>query len=113
MYKLLTLMAVILSLYAMPAQALRCNNKLINPGDDMQKVLDSCGEPDTTYFYDIKPEPLYHDHTHDAYCNHVIEYRVPETIEVWTYNFGPTQFVRELHFKDNHIVNISRPRYGQ
>ena len=114
MRKLLTVLTVISAIYAMPVQALRCNGKLINPGDDMQKVMDSCGEPDTTYFYDIMPEPIYydHNHTHDAYCNHVIEYREPETVEVWIYNFGPAQFVRELHFKANRIFNITRHRYG-
>jgi len=113
MQKFLTMLVALLSIGVMPAHALRCNGKLITPGDEKQKVQDLCGEPVDVHYYETYPEqPIYHNHTHNEYCNHANEYLPPITIEVWTYNFGPAQFIRELHFKDNRIMSIDRSRYG-
>lgn len=109
MRNLLAVVVMILSLYVMPAQAMRCNGKLIVKGDKMQKVLQICGDPDDISHYEINTEqPAYYNHTHDEYCTHPHTYLLPITIEVWTYNLGTGRFIRELHFKDNRIMSIER-----
>lgn len=107
------LTTLLIGLYAvhLPVQAMRCNNKLIVPGDGMQKVQELCGEPDNIRYYDIYNEqPIFHNHVHDEYCNHPEYIKIPITIEVWTYNMGVGQFIRELHFKENRIMDINRRR---
>lgn len=107
----LTFLVIFLSLIHLPAQAMRCNGKLIVPGDGMQKVRELCGDPGNISFYDIYNEqPVYYNHVHDDYCHHPEYIRIPTTIEVWTYDMGVGQFTRELHFKANRIMDIKRRR---
>ena len=37
---------------------------------------------------------------------------VPVWIETWTYDPGPTQFIRYLHFEDDVLMNITTGRRG-
>lgn len=112
MQKLLTILLVLLSISAMPAQALRCNGKLISTGDEKQKVQDLCGDPVDISYYDTYPEQPVYNYSDDGHDTHANENLLPVTIEVWIYNFGPGQFIRELHFRDNRIISIARTRYG-
>ncbi|MDX1608906.1 MAG: DUF2845 domain-containing protein [Halofilum sp. (in: g-proteobacteria)] len=74
-----------LSLFAVPAQALRCGTELVREGDAQFEVRRACGEPDWV--------AAYHDgHASDR--------------EIWHYNFGPNELIRVLRFRDGRLQRI-------
>ena len=103
--------------------ALRCGHRLVNKGDGKVKVYSRCGDPDFSemreryvprncnsgyqddygYFYNgiryMNDRNNYHN------C-HV------EIVEVWTYNFGPRKFMRELIFIGGILKEINSLEYG-
>ena len=118
---------LVLSLAAADAHAdyMRCERELISRGDHQGEVLAACGEPlivsqrtiyrsgfpnrrlrslslGNGYYSDITSgELIYHDRS-------VVE--VP--VDVWTYNFGPRTFMREVTFIDNRVTAIKTLGYG-
>jgi hypothetical protein len=85
--------------------------------------LGKCGEPD---FIDVRTEKrIRRDYYRDLvplwdfnrYSTRQI-YREPflvveeVVIEEWTYNFGPTRFIRYLTFENEKLVNIVTGDYG-
>lgn len=129
MRKFLLLLTAVLvtSLLSVPASAnsMRCDRELISRGDNQGEVLASCGEPmfatqktiyrsgipnrrfsslslGNGYYSDItRGELIYHNRS-------VVE--VP--VEVWTYNFGPRNFMREVTFTDGRVTAIRTLGYG-
>lgn len=102
------------------ANTLRCERDLISRGDNQGEVLAACGEPvfatqktiyrsgipnrrfgsfsalGSGYYVDITSQELIHHN------RSVVE--VP--VEVWTYNFGPRVFMREITFIDGRVDRI-------
>ena len=109
------------------ANSMRCDRDLITQGDSQGEVLVSCGEPvfatrktiirsgipnrrfgtfssiGNGYYVDITSRELIHHNR-----SHV---EVP--VEVWTYNFGPRQFMREVTFIDGRVNSIRTLGYGR
>jgi len=107
------------------ANTMRCERELISRGDNQGEVLAACGEPvfatqktiyrsgipnrrfgtfsvGNGYYADItRRELLVHNRSTVA---------VP--VEVWTYNFGPRVFMREVTFVDGRVDRIRTLGYG-
>ncbi len=80
-------------------------------GDTKDYVLHQCGEPShieerterwANNYRTNYPEDL------EGY-NYIIN---ENQIEVWTYNLGPTQFIRYLTFRNNKLIDIKTGDYG-
>jgi hypothetical protein len=107
------------------ANTMRCERDLISRGDNQGEVLLACGEPliatyrtiyrsgipnsryrnlslGNGYYADITSRELIHHN------QSVVE--VP--VEVWTYNFGPRVFMREVTFTDGRVTSIRTLGYG-
>lgn len=100
-------LGLILSLAGVaPASAMRCGNDLILVGDRKLEVLKSCGEPDFVDTWEEKRrERIY-------YFGHWYpDYRLV-VVEEWTYNFGPSMFIRILTFENGRLVEIETGDYG-
>ncbi len=100
------------------ALALRCGSKIINTGDKKPKVLARCGEPDFAETQERK-YPSYC--TESGYSDRYLyrdrySYNYPicriEIVEVWTYNFGPRKFIKELIFRGGFLKEINSLEYG-
>jgi hypothetical protein len=96
-----------LMLVSVQCHALRCGNKIVNSGDSKYKILARCGEPD---FVETREK------FHPPGCNGYGATGFPichvEFIEVWTYNFGPHKFIKELVFRDGVLKDINNLEYG-
>jgi hypothetical protein len=85
------------------AWALRCGNRIVDVGDSKFDVLVRCGEPAAI-------EPRSEELTERAG-----EGRTRSLIiqtEEWIYNFGPTQFLSVLTFREERLVHIETRGYG-
>lgn len=93
----------VLLLASTSAHAMRCGNRLVASGAQDFQVRERCGEPFWT----------------DHYMNvEVIGTRGPVEqqrsvqFDVWYYNFGPSQFMRELVFRDGVLLREDALGYG-
>jgi hypothetical protein len=93
------------------AASFRCGGRIIDVGQSRDFVFHKCGQPTNieerterfgTNFIQRYPED------HERY-NYIIN---KNQIEVWTYNLGPTQFVRYLTFKNGKLIDIKTGDYG-
>lgn len=80
--------------------SMRCNNGIVSVGNSKYEVLQKCGEP-------TRKETVYRT---------VNYYGRPKTrsLQEWTYDFGPNEFVYLLHFDSSGAVIkcISTNSYG-
>lgn len=79
-------------LYLSPLFAMRCGNDLVQPGDATYTVLKRCGKP------------TYEEHFDRVVIHRGI--RNIENLDVWTYDFGPQDFVYTLRFEEGTLINI-------
>ena len=102
-----------LMLFSVQSHALRCGNKIIGAGDSKYKILARCGEPDFVETREKYSPPGCNKY---EYYNPYGATRLPachvEFIEVWTYNFGPHKFIKELVFRDGVLKEINNLEYG-
>ncbi len=111
--------------------ALRCGTKLVDVGDNKPRVIALCGEPDYSEFREIRFPSYCRDRGYDDSYNYPRKYRYDynfnfnyrqhrhghvtcqyRTVEVWTYNFGPRKFMRELIFRRGTVKEINTLGYG-
>ncbi len=89
------------------ASALRCGNKLVDIGDRAHKVFQRCGDPD---FVDSYEKPIvtysYAPGSNYNYVHGFIH------VDVWTYDFGPNRFTKELIFENGVLRYINQLGYG-
>ncbi len=84
-------------LWSQPVHALRCDGALVSVGETKLEVQKKCGKPtwqdrwveETTKLPDTD-----------------FEYRISRLNERWIYNFGPTQFLQIVTFRDSRVSNI-------
>jgi hypothetical protein len=100
-----------------------CDGKLISTGITKYEVLHECGEPDykevrfekrirRDFFRDLfLPDEVYRYREREQYRE---PFLVEEEmmIEEWTYNLGPTRFIRYLTFENGRLVRITTGDYG-
>lgn len=103
---------------AIPAEALRCNSRVISEGDPADKLLKECGEPtvvdqweeERSYYFRTPPSPReYRTFEYDGKG-----YRVRKFVKVerWTYNNGPSRFIDYILIENGKIIKIENGSYG-
>lgn len=96
------------------ASSIRCQGRIISPGDRKYEVLVKCGEPDDVESREVYEYRWKKRHRGAAKGKYDESYRIeiPILIETWTYDFGPTRLIRYLHFKNDTLVNITTGERG-
>ena len=93
------LTGLLLLIAATHAHAMRCGNRLVNPGDLDIQVRDRCGEP---YWSEDRYELLVSG-AHSAFENQrEVQYTA------WYYNFGSNQLLVRLVFRDGQLFREER-----
>lgn len=83
-----------LPLACLAADGMRCEGGLVDRGALKLEVLAACGEPaHRERWFQGQQAPF-------------------SPVEVWTYNFGPNQFLRRLHFREGRLRQIETDGYG-
>jgi hypothetical protein len=102
------------------SQAFRCGGRLVFEGDSKAEVFYKCGEPD---FVDLWEEErilgyVYRPLFREGSWRYVPRGHPPHftkeyvKIERWTYNFGPSSFIRYLRFENGTLKKIATGSYG-
>ena len=94
------------------AYGLRCSGKLVSIGDTKSQVINKCGEPDHIELWEeerIKKDHYYSYDNDRSYEDYREPFLVKEyvRIEEWTYNMGPTTFIRYLLFENGRLKKIN------
>lgn len=97
--------------------AFRCGSKLISIGNTKADVMAKCGQPNWRESWEEeRVERVYG--TPYSPSGSFPGVRVPIativhiTIDEWTYNFGPSYFIRILRFENNRLKDIQTGDYG-
>lgn len=78
---------------------LRCGARLVSAGDREYSVRKKCGAPTSAQ--------RWVDYRDDGTAN-----GRTVLVDVWTYDFGPTQFIRILTFENEILRNVEAGDYG-
>jgi hypothetical protein len=98
------------------ANGMRCENKLVQPGDSQYEVRSLCGPPD-----DMQQRTEQRRVTRavqrpcpngNGYCTVIVEDLVDVVIDEWTYDFGPQRFLQYLTFEAGKLVHVRSGAYG-
>lgn len=98
------ILSLVILLLATSVFALRCGNELIAIGDTPAKVLQACGQPlskSKTQLQNMSPQR-----------GISAKKRKTNTILIWTYNFGSTDFLYTLSFQHGRLTHIETNGYG-
>jgi hypothetical protein len=85
------------------AATMSCSGGVISTGDSRVDVLMKCGEPDAKESHEEELTGRLDDGTRR---------KLFITVEDWTYNFGPTQFMRIVTLKNGKVAYIRTGNYG-
>jgi hypothetical protein len=85
------------------ADSFSCKGGIISTGDRKADVMAKCGEPD---FRDSHQEEI------AQRLNTATHQRVFITVEEWTYNLGPSQFMRIVVLQNGTVTEIRTGNYG-
>ncbi|MGD8592379.1 MAG: DUF2845 domain-containing protein [Gammaproteobacteria bacterium] len=112
------------------ADGMRCGNKLVVSGDTKLEVLKKCGEPDfsetvkmlktskTVNLADRTSTNLTSRHSslsshhHSGQSGITLGTETIEAIEQWSYNRGPTQFIKVLTFRAGRLESVEETERG-
>jgi hypothetical protein len=99
------------SFAALAGSDFRCSGRIIAVGDSQDYVLDKCGEPTSI---EDRTEGIASGFRHSNPESHEeLNYVMTgPQVEVWTYNFGRTQFIRYLTFRSGELAGIETGGYG-
>jgi|SRR4051794_10406498 hypothetical protein len=107
-----------LLLYAPGASAngMRCENKLVEPGDSQYDVRSLCGPPDDvqqrTESRRVQRAVQRPCPNGNGYCSAVIDDYVDVVVEEWTYDFGTNRFLQYLTFEGGKLMRVRSGPYG-
>lgn len=99
----LAIVAIVLLIWSVEAQALRCGNRVVGTGDWDFQVRERCGEP---AWINSHGELLV------SGIDGPLERRLERVHEEWVYNFGPRSLVQRLSFIDGRLTRIESAGYG-
>lgn len=104
---------------AASSRAFQCGTRLATLGDSKGEVVRKCGAPSwEDGWYEDRVEALagarpYATRPADPLGTRIPLYTVLRVwIDEWTYNLGPTQFMRTLRFENGRLVSIETGDYG-
>lgn len=86
------------------AEALRCGNNLVSPGDTKMTVIQKCGEP-ARKDYLCKRKRSYTRFA-DGVETEPVLVTVCDQVEDWTYDAGPGTFLTVLRFEQNELKSV-------
>jgi hypothetical protein len=94
------------------AQSLQCGDKLITNGTSSEEVAARCGQPTQ-----IEHQTNYGEAATVAPPVGVLppvgaRTGTETSVEVWTYNFGPSRLMQRIRFANGVIVKIESLGYG-
>ena len=109
--------SVLLSAAGVSANGMRCDNKLVQPGDSSYDVKSLCGPPDDMQ---QRTEQRRVTRAVERPCNtqptgrcaFVVEDIVDVVIDEWIYDFGPQRFVQYLTFEGGKLLRVKSGGYG-
>jgi hypothetical protein len=105
MSRLFSCMALAALLFFIDATAFafRCNDRIVSEGDTKAEVIMKCGEPQAK---DARTE--------EVLTKSDVRRKRKTTISIdeWTYNFGPSSFIRVLTFTNGKLTDIKETTYG-
>ena len=119
MHKLAVLVVVLLWLAPVESRAddgFRCGNgRLVSVGDGMKQVRDRCGEPDyvTTRTERRAIRHRYTRRVGNAEESIVEEQEIEVPLDEWTYDLGPSAFIRYVTFESGRVISIGTGDYGR
>jgi hypothetical protein len=109
MIRLVLLLLLMLAAGSIRADALQCGTSLVTTGDTRDQVAAKCGNPT-----DVERSSVYVQST--AWVNGVPvsagNTLIEVPVELWLYNFGPTQLMRRVRFESGRVVAIEILGYG-
>jgi hypothetical protein len=85
------------------AAAFSCRGGIISTGDRSIDVLAKCGDPDYKESHQEELSERLGDNT---------KQKTYVTVEEWTYDFGPSQFMRIVVLKNGIVTDIRTGNYG-
>lgn len=98
----------------------RCGTQLVRLDDSRNDVIRKCGEPTSVESWE--EERIQRDFktgyeyapgtTGDEWSREPFLVKVHVKIELWTYNPGPTQFIRHLRFENGILRDITTGAKG-
>jgi|GEM_PF-1203027 len=109
-------LALLLALIALPGQAMRCGNRLVQKGDTKLEVVNKCGEPtfiEGSGIIEQEDEIAAADRLNDQLLligRH--QSRFSQPVESWHYNCGANRFSRVLTFVGPYLQRIETTERG-
>jgi hypothetical protein len=109
MIRVALLLILTLAAGTVRADAFQCGTSLVTTGDTRDQVAAKCGNPT-----DVERSSVYVQST--AWVNGVAvsagNTLIEVPVELWLYNFGPTQLMRRVRFESGRVVAIEVLGYG-
>jgi hypothetical protein len=109
MNRLVALLFLTLAAGTVQADAFQCGSSLVATGDTRDQVAAKCGNP-----ADVERSSVFVQST--AWVNGVPvsagNTLIEVPVELWLYNFGPTQLMRRVRFESGRVVAIEILGYG-
>ena len=98
------------------ANGMRCDNRLVQPGDSTYDVKTLCGPPDDAQ-QRTEQRRVRHAVTRECAapggrCSVLVEEVIDIVIDEWTYDFGPQRFLQYLTFEQGKLVLVRSGGYG-
>jgi hypothetical protein len=99
------------------ANGMRCENKLVQPGDTQYEVKSLCGPPDDiqqrTESRRVQRAVQRPCPTGQGFCSVVVDDIVEIVVDEWTYDFGPQRFLQYLTFEGGKLTSVRSGPYGR
>ena len=86
------------------ADSLSCSGGIVSSGDSAVDLIVRCGQPEW--------KESYQEEITDR-VDPNLKQRTYVTVELWTYNFGPQQFMRIVTLRNGVIAGIRTGQYGR
>ncbi len=108
---LATLVVLLCALGASRAEALSCQNRLVDLGDPAARVRSLCGDPaDVSTRVEQRSVTVHRRAPNGIVVSDTVSVAV--TVERWLYDFGPQRFMQELTFEDGRLRRVEALGYG-
>lgn len=96
---------------AASAEAMHCQQRLVRTGDASARVAELCGEPaQIVQRTESRSRTVQGRAPDGTIVSHTVTVTV--AIEIWTYDFGPQRFMRQLVFEEGVLRRIDTLGYG-
>lgn len=108
--KALTILLLLLALPAFAAETptMICKNGIVSAKDAMPEVLSKCGEPALK----AQRSEARLVQSWEQYGKKERTIATTVTIDEWTYNFGPNEFLHLVTFESGRVTRIESLGYG-